>query len=193
MTRRHDLPARFLAEFIEASSVQRMRHGADELARRIARQLRIRIQRNDVLHLRKDAGRADDERKTVRTTAAQQRVQVAKLATLALVAHPDPRLRIPASGAMKQIEHTGSSRKCLRRHRWCSRIPSLANARHARTFDSARLSAPRPTRGAARPRAAIPPARPENRSASQSAGVRRDWRGTGLRAPRPDPRRCARW
>ena len=38
---------------------------------------------------------------------------------------------------------------------------------------------------AVRPAAAFPRARPENRSAGRSAGSRPDWRGTGLRAPRP--------
>ena len=105
MTRCHDLPARDLARFIEARRIQRMRHGADELTRRITRQLGVGIQRNDVSHLREDLRHADDERKTIRMPAAQERIQIAELAALALAAHPDPCLRIPASGAVKQIEH----------------------------------------------------------------------------------------
>ena len=84
-----------------------MHHGADKLPRRVARQLGVGIQRDDVSHLREDRCSTDDERKTVRMTAAQERVQVVELASLAFMAHPDPRLRIPASRAVKQVEHTG--------------------------------------------------------------------------------------
>ena len=65
------------------------------------------IDRDDVLHIRECGRRADDEKKTVRMTAAQERVQVFKLAALAFAAHPDPCLRIPASRAVKQVEHAG--------------------------------------------------------------------------------------
>ena len=78
-----------------------MRHGADKLPRRIARQLRIGIERDDVLHLRENGRRADNERKTVGMTAAQERVQIAKLAALAFVAHPNTRLGVPAPGPVE--------------------------------------------------------------------------------------------
>jgi hypothetical protein len=42
-----------------------VRHGADELPRRIARQLRIGVQRDDVLDGRQERAIADDERKAV--------------------------------------------------------------------------------------------------------------------------------
>jgi hypothetical protein len=53
-----------------------MRDGADKLARSVARQLRIRIERDDVPHLREDGCCADDQRKPVALAAAQQRIQV---------------------------------------------------------------------------------------------------------------------
>ena len=82
-----------------------MRHRADELPRSVTRKLRVRIQRNDVLHLRKDRRRGDDERKTLRIAAAQERVQVLELAALAFAAHPFPGVGIPASRPVQQIEH----------------------------------------------------------------------------------------
>jgi hypothetical protein len=85
-----------------------VRHGADKSSCRIARQQRIGVQRDDVLHFGQQRGVADDERKAIpgstAPAAAQQRVQVRKLAALALVAHPDPFPRVPAPRAMEQVE-----------------------------------------------------------------------------------------
>ena len=97
-----------------------MCHRADELPRRITRQLRVGVERDDVLHLREDLRRADDHRKGGGVTAAQQRVQIGKLAAFAFVAHPDPRVRIPATRAVKQIERAGDS--CWNGHRICRSV-----------------------------------------------------------------------
>ena len=59
---------------------------------------------------------------------------------------------------------------------------------HSRTSHSALRSSAGPAAAAARPPAAFPLPRPENRSAGRSAGFRPDLPGTGLPAPRPGPR-----
>src|SRR6185437_16362737 len=84
-----------------------MRHGPDQLARRVARQLCIRVQSNDVLDARQDWRGADNEGKILLITTAQQPVQIIQLAALALAAHPYARLRIPASRTVEQVENTG--------------------------------------------------------------------------------------
>ncbi len=97
---------------VVAGMIQRVCHGADELPRRIARKLRIRVQGDDVLHVGQDSSVADDERKaavgnsasSIALAAAQQRVQVRQLAALALVTHPDPFLRVPPPRAMEEEE-----------------------------------------------------------------------------------------
>ena len=81
-----------------------MGHRADELARRVARQLVSVSSVITYLTLAEHGGRADDEREAVPSGAAQQRVEVGQLAALALVAHPDPLLRVPAARAMEQEE-----------------------------------------------------------------------------------------
>ena len=47
---------------------------------------------------------ADDQREASPGSTAQQRIQIAELAALALMAHPEPSLRIPAARPMQQIE-----------------------------------------------------------------------------------------
>ena len=87
---------------VVARAIQRMRHGAHKLPCDITRKLRIRVQGDDVLYIRETSRITGNERETVAGIAAQQCIQVRKLATLALVAHPDPLLRIPAARAMKK-------------------------------------------------------------------------------------------
>ena len=50
---------------VVARTIQRVRHGRYELPRRIARQLRIRVKGDHVLHVRQDRSLTDDERKAV--------------------------------------------------------------------------------------------------------------------------------
>ena len=104
--RLQDAVARADAPFrgIVAGAIQRVRHGADEFARRIARQLRIGVQRYHVFNGREDRAIPDDERKAVPGATAQQRIQVGELAALALVTHPQPVLGVPAPRAMEEEE-----------------------------------------------------------------------------------------
>ena len=67
---RHDVAARARSGFIKASPIQWMRHGTDKLPRGVTRQLRVRIEGDDVLHLRQNGRRAHDERKTSPVVAA---------------------------------------------------------------------------------------------------------------------------
>ena len=101
---RYELP-----RLVVARAIQRVRHGPDELPCRVARQLRIGVERDHVFHVRQDGRLAHHEREaiadaTIAWGAAQQSIQVGKLAALALVAHPDRFLRIPSARAMKQEE-----------------------------------------------------------------------------------------
>ncbi|KFB71347.1 MAG: hypothetical protein AW09_003510 [Candidatus Accumulibacter phosphatis] len=76
-------------------TVERVRHGANELPRRVARQLRIGVQGDHVPDVGQYSGVADDERETVLGARTQQRVQCPQLAALALVSHPGAVVRIP--------------------------------------------------------------------------------------------------
>ena len=99
---------------VVARAIQRVRHGADELPRRIARQLRIGVQGDDVLHAGQDRGVTDDERKTlpriIACIAAQQRIQVSQFAALAFITHPDAFLRVPSPRAVEQVEMIAPAR-----------------------------------------------------------------------------------
>src|SRR5438105_1799597 len=81
-----------------------MRHGADKLSRRIARQLRIRIQRDDIFHVRQNFRLAGDKRETIRWPAAQKRIQVRKLPPLTFKTHPNSFLYVPSARTMKKEE-----------------------------------------------------------------------------------------
>jgi hypothetical protein len=85
-------------------TVERVRHGADELPRRVARQLRIGVQSDHVPDVGQHRRVTDDERETVLGTRKQQRVQRCQLAALALVSHPDAVVRIPQPRAMEKEE-----------------------------------------------------------------------------------------
>ena len=96
-----------LAGFVIARTIERMRHGADELARGIARQLRVGVERDDVADPGQRRRIADHQRKGVARPATQQGVQCGQFAALALMAHPDAFLRIPAARAMEQEKDVG--------------------------------------------------------------------------------------
>jgi 3',5'-cyclic AMP phosphodiesterase CpdA len=93
---------------VVAGAVQRMRHGADQLPRRIARQLGIGIQGDHVLHGAQLGRVPGHQYKGVAGAApagaAQQCVQVRQLAALALIAHPATFPRIPAPRTVEQEE-----------------------------------------------------------------------------------------
>ena len=74
-------------------------------ARGVARQLRVGVERDDVLHLRRgsDVSPTTREKRPV-GRAAQQRVQVGQFPALALVSHPDAFLGVPAPRAVEEEE-----------------------------------------------------------------------------------------
>ena len=82
-----------------------MRDGADKLARRIARQLRIRIKGDHIFDVRKGSRLTDDKQEIFLRAGAQKRIQISKLAPFALVTHPKALLRVPTAWTMKQKEH----------------------------------------------------------------------------------------
>jgi hypothetical protein len=84
-----------------------MRQGRRELSRRIARQLRVGIERDNVFHARESCRIAHDEGEAI-GCAAQERVQVCQLAALSLAAHPRALRRIPAARAMEEEERVAA-------------------------------------------------------------------------------------
>ena len=127
---------------VVARPIQRVRHGAHQFPRRVARQLGIGVQGNDVLHVRQERRIPDDPRKTLLIIAAQQRVQIRQLAALALVTHPNLFLRIPAARAMEQEERVAPvawvlfvqrfdplrrqlHQRCILRQRFLLRVPKI--------------------------------------------------------------------
>src|SRR5439155_3814792 len=96
----------------EARPVQRVRHRADELPGRVARQLGVGVERDDVAHAPQQRRVADDQRKALAwagaRAAAKQRIQVGELAALALIAHPDALARVPAPRPMEQVGALGA-------------------------------------------------------------------------------------
>ena len=87
-----------------AGAVERVGHRADQQARGVARQLRVRVERDDVLHLAENARVPDDAGELAVGPAAEQRVQIAQLPALALVPHPDALLGVPAPRAVEEEE-----------------------------------------------------------------------------------------
>ncbi len=73
---------------IEHRPIERVGHRPDHFARRIARQLRVGVERDDVADAGQHGGIADDLRERARATPAQEGVELRQLAALALVAHP---------------------------------------------------------------------------------------------------------
>ncbi len=97
---------------IDARAVQRMRQGRDELARRIARQPRIRVQGDHVAHLRQQRGGADQRTEIgIGRATAQQTIQRRQLAALALVADPGALAGAPQARAVQQEEAVAAFRR----------------------------------------------------------------------------------
>ncbi|MDT4817730.1 hypothetical protein FQZ97_508130 [compost metagenome] len=93
-----------LPRWIEAGAVERVGQGADELPRRVARQLGIGVEGDDVVDLGEDVEPADDQGEAFQAGAAQYGVEFGDLAALALEAHPGPFGGVPAPRAMEQEE-----------------------------------------------------------------------------------------
>src|SRR5690348_16054142 len=88
---------------INDSAVERMRHCADHGGGGAARQLRVRVEGDDVAHARKGGEIAGLDGKGVEFSA-QIFVEVEQLATLALPAHPDALARVEDAMAMEEEE-----------------------------------------------------------------------------------------
>src|SRR5450759_2357272 len=106
-----------------------MRNDADQLFRRIARQSRVRIERDAIAHRREDAQFADLHAEARVGCASQQPVEFLDLSAFALPPHPRVLLSIPAPRTMKQkkaIRMFGAepsiqvldTRACSGKNRW---------------------------------------------------------------------------
>src|SRR5579871_4280008 len=84
--------------------VQRMSHCSNKLPDRIAWQLCIGIQRNNVANVLKNGHSPSDSDKVIAGLAAQKRIQLLELAALTLVAHPQTLTRIPAAWPVQKEE-----------------------------------------------------------------------------------------
>ena len=84
--------------------IERVSEVADQGACRVARQLRVGIQGDDVLDRGEDGLIADDVRKRRLRLAPEPGVELLQLAALALIPHPHPLERIPHPRPVKQIE-----------------------------------------------------------------------------------------
>ena len=100
---RHPLQPR-----VEARAIQRVRERSDQAPCRFHRQLRVRVERDDVTNRRQDGevAVADDEARG--RAAAQELVELGELAALAFPAHPPPLTAVPPPLAMEQVEPVGS-------------------------------------------------------------------------------------
>ena len=85
-------------------AIQWMRERTDQRRRRLRWQQRIGIECDDEAHLTDGRDVADDRRERFLRAAAQEAVELRELPALALPSHPHALLRIPAAGAMEQIE-----------------------------------------------------------------------------------------
>ena len=81
-----------------------MRDDADQLARDVARQARVAVERDAVPDLRQDVEIADRDDEARVGGAAQQAIELLDLAALALPAHPEPFALVPLAEAVKQEE-----------------------------------------------------------------------------------------
>ncbi len=92
---------------VHARAVERVHHGGDEVARGVAGQLSVGIERDHVPDAFEVGRVAHGQRKLVARAAAQVAVHVLQLAALALVPHPHAFLRIPQARAVQQQERRG--------------------------------------------------------------------------------------
>ena len=99
---------------VEARPVERMRHLADQAADRVARQLRVGVERDDVANVgRREAVAPADRHESGVGRAAQQPVQLVQLAALALPADPAPFAFVPDAPAMEQQEAVAARRRAV--------------------------------------------------------------------------------
>ncbi len=89
---------------IEAWPVEWVGQGGDERTRRIARELRVRIQGDDIAHAEQDRRVTYDAHERASIAMAEQGIERGQLAALALVPHPHPFTGVPLPGAVQQVE-----------------------------------------------------------------------------------------
>ena len=86
-----------------------MRHDAHQLLRRIAGELRVAVQDDDVLGIAQ-ASRIADDRVEARRLSAERGVQLLELASLPLPSHPYALALVDAAAPVEQIERAGRRR-----------------------------------------------------------------------------------
>ena len=84
--------------------IERMGHVTDQCACRIAGQLRVGIQSDDVLDRTQDGRITDNIRECSLLSSPQQAVELLQFAALALITHPHLFVWIPHPGPVKQVE-----------------------------------------------------------------------------------------
>src|SRR2546421_11501 len=89
-------------------AIERMRHRAHELNGGLARELRVAVERDDVLHARQVLHWPDDRLESVRLPA-HRRVELFELAALALPSHENAFLGIPPARPVKEEETPATS------------------------------------------------------------------------------------
>src|SRR5688500_5904308 len=90
-----------------------MRHCCYKLARTIARQLGIGIERDDVTNPYKNRDVAHQQRKAPFPLSSQQGIQVSKSAAFAFITHPALFNRIPAPWPVKQEKSITAAFRCI--------------------------------------------------------------------------------
>ena len=89
---------------VKDRAVKGMGHGADELPRDIARQLRVRVERDHVLDGREDPLVPHNLREVLAADSPKEPVELEELPPLALVAHPQALAIVPEAGPVDQVE-----------------------------------------------------------------------------------------
>ena len=91
--------------FVVDRLVERVGHYPRQLPRRVPGHAGIGVERYHVLYVLQALHVSGDKAEAVQPPAPQQRVKVRQLAALALVAHPHLFPRVPAAGAVEEIEN----------------------------------------------------------------------------------------
>jgi hypothetical protein len=116
----------------DARPVQRVGHGRYQQACGAPRQLRVGVQRDDVAHPGQRGHLPGGGHEAAVAAAAQQRVQVAELAALALGAHPHPLARVPAARPVQQEEAVAAAGLAIVAIASVERLDACLRMRHQR-------------------------------------------------------------
>src|SRR6185503_21169193 len=88
---------------VEVRPIQRMLDDSDQPARRLAREARVRVERDDVANRFEDRGIADHDAERRRSTA-EQPVELLDLPPLPFPANPGAFPFVPGARAMEEVE-----------------------------------------------------------------------------------------